>query len=197
MSGAVHVLVFNGFADWEPALAIAELRRSGGIAITTVGFTDAPVASMGGLRVLPDRSLGDVDVDDVRLLLLPGGDMWEENRYRRPELDALLHRLAAAGVPIAAICGATLALARAGLLVERQHTSNMPGYLGEFAPGYGGEAGYVDALAVRDRGMITASGAAPVEFAREVLAELGVLSESDREVWYQLFKTGRMPTVAA
>ena len=29
-AAAVHVLVFEGFADWEPALALAELRRSGG-----------------------------------------------------------------------------------------------------------------------------------------------------------------------
>ena len=29
MSAAVHVLVFEGFADWEPAFALAELRRSG------------------------------------------------------------------------------------------------------------------------------------------------------------------------
>src|SRR5215207_9527377 len=57
MNPAVHVLVFEGFADWEPAYALAELRRSGGLDIVTLGFTDAPVRSMGGLRVVPDRAI--------------------------------------------------------------------------------------------------------------------------------------------
>lgn len=30
MTPVVHVLVFDGFADWEAAFAMAELRRSGG-----------------------------------------------------------------------------------------------------------------------------------------------------------------------
>ena len=57
MNPAVHVLVFEGFADWEPAYALAELRRSGGLDVVTLGFTDAPVRSMGGLRVAPDRAI--------------------------------------------------------------------------------------------------------------------------------------------
>ena len=85
MNPAVHVLVFEGFADWEPAYALAELRRSGGLDIVTLGFTDAPVRSMGGLRVVPDRALAGLDPAAVRLLILPGGDMWE-GIYPRAEL---------------------------------------------------------------------------------------------------------------
>jgi putative intracellular protease/amidase len=123
MSAAVHVLVFDGFADWEPAFALAELRRSGGWEVVTVGFSRAPIRSMGGLQVVPDRALGALDPATVRLFLLPGGDLWEGD-YPRPELEALLHDLRERRVPIAAICGATLALARAGLLNDRSHTSN-------------------------------------------------------------------------
>jgi hypothetical protein len=68
---AVHVLVFDGFADWEPAFALAELRRTGGLDVVTVGFTEAEVRSMGGLRVMPDRSLAGLSPSAVRLLLLP------------------------------------------------------------------------------------------------------------------------------
>ena len=77
MIPAVHVLVFDGFADWEPAFALAELRRSGGLGVVTLAFGEAPVRSMGGLRVLPDRPLKWLDPATVRLLILPGGDMWE------------------------------------------------------------------------------------------------------------------------
>jgi hypothetical protein len=51
---------------------------------------------------------------------------------------------------------------------------------------------YVDAPAVRDRGLITASGLADVEFAEEIMAELGVLSDSDRAYWTSLFRGGRL-----
>jgi putative intracellular protease/amidase len=192
MTPAVHVLVFEGFADWEPAYALAELRRSGGMDIVTLGFTDAPVRSMGGLRVVPDRALAGLDPGAVRLLILPGGDMWE-GIYPRAELEAVLAGLRAREVPIAAICGATLALARAGLLNDRAHTSNEQAYLTSLAAEYAGGSQYVDELAVRDRRVITASGLGPTEFAREIFEELEVFTAEERPVWYHLFKHGRFP----
>ena len=108
----------------------------------------------------------------------------------------MLDRLGGTGVPIAAICGATLALARAGLLDDRAHTSNDPAYL-ERATTYRGAGRYVDTLAVRDRGIITASGLGATEFAREVFEELGVFSAEDRRLWYHVFKHGRFPQPSA
>jgi putative intracellular protease/amidase len=191
-SPAVHVLVFDGFADWEPAFALAELRRSGGLEVVTVGFGLLPIRSMGGLQVVPDRALADVDPATVRLFLLPGGDLWE-GAYPRTELETLLHDLLRRRVPIAAICGATLALARAGLLNDRSHTSNELAYLERMAPQYAGASRYVDALAVRDGGLITASGVGATEFAREIFDELDVFSAADRPIWYHLFKYGALP----
>jgi putative intracellular protease/amidase len=62
---AIHVVVFDGFADWEPAYALAELRRWGKRDVVTTGFTSEAVTSMGGLRVLPDRTLSEVRAHDV------------------------------------------------------------------------------------------------------------------------------------
>src|SRR5215471_3425612 len=121
---AVHVFVFDGFADWEPAHALAELRRSGKRIVRTVGPTREAVVSMGGLRVLPDIELRDVRPHEVELLVLPGGEAWETGSYPQPALESLLGTLVAAGTPVAAICGATLALARARVLDDRRHTSN-------------------------------------------------------------------------
>jgi len=187
----VYLLVFDGFADWEPAYALAELRRSGGHEVATVGFSADPVRSMGGVRVVPDLALAELDPGHVRLLILPGGDLWEGD-YPREPLETVLHRLERDGVPIAAICGATLAVARAGLLDRRAHTSNEATYPQRVAA-YQGASRYVDALAVRDRGLITASGLGPTEFAREIFEELGVFSPEDRRLWYHVFKHGRLP----
>jgi putative intracellular protease/amidase len=109
-----------------------------------------------------------------------------------PELQALLTELDREHVPIAAICAATAAVARAGLLRGRKHTSNGLDYLEHHVPGYADREAYVDAPAVRDRGLITASGLADVEFAAEIMAELCVLSADDRALWTRLFRSGRL-----
>jgi putative intracellular protease/amidase len=192
----IHFLVFDGFADWEPGYALAELRRSGGRSVRVLGFTETPVVSMGGLKVLPDARLESVAVDDVELLLLPGGDMWESAGYPRAALDSLLVRLVAEQTPVAAICGATLALARAGILNARRHTSNMRSYLTAHAPEYAGAAYYDEQLAVRDQHVITASGLGAVDFAKAIFAELQVFSASDEALWYGMFKDGRVPAGA-
>ncbi len=189
---AVYLLVFDGLADWEPAHAVAELRREGRYRVETVGLTADPVFSMGGIRILPSTTVRDVNPSDVALFILPGGNRWEE-APAEPELAALLRELDAHRVPIAAICAATMAIVRMGLLQGRLHTSNGLQYLREHVPGYEEAATYVDAPAVRDGGLITASGLGDVEFAREIFEELGVMTADDRAVWASMFRTARLP----
>jgi putative intracellular protease/amidase len=189
---AIYLLVVDGFADWEPAHAVAELRRNGQYRVETVGLTRNPVESMGGIRVLPSKTLDEVDAADVAVFILPGGDRWEQAPIE-PELEALLKRLDGQAIPIAAICGATVAVAKIGLLRGRRHTSNALAYLRAKAPGYTEAANYQEALAVRDRGLITASGLGDVEFARELFEELGVLSADQRALWAQVFRSAQLP----
>ena len=197
MAAQVHVLVVDGFADWEPAHALAELRRWGHHDVVAVGFTRESIVSMGGLRVLPDCAMADVRAEAVRILIVPGGDVWEDaDAYPRAEFEQLLARIIAETRPIAAICGATVALARAGLLDDRRHTSNGPTYLAETVPSYRGGSRYEPALAVRDGGIITASGLGAVDFAREIFAELELFSAPDAALWFDMFKHGRLPAVA-
>ncbi|HET8727457.1 MAG TPA: type 1 glutamine amidotransferase family protein [Alphaproteobacteria bacterium] len=186
----VHLLVFDGLADWEPALALCGLNDLAAFGresyrTVTIGFTSEPVTTMAGLRVMPDRVLDDVQPDGLALFLIPGGEMW--NAGERPEVTALLKCLDKAGTPIAGICAATTALAHAGLLEQRRHTSNSLTFLKERAPAYGGEASYVDAPAVADGGVVTAAGTAPLQFAREILRLLDAFDKAMLEEWYQMF----------
>ena len=189
---AIYVVVFDGFADWEPAHALAELRRWGKRTVRTAGFTGALVVSMGGLRVTPDVDLASVRPEDVELLVLPGGDLWQTTDYPRATLESLISALLVTETPIAAICGGTLALARAHALNDRKHTSNMRSYLPDYATEYSGSAHYVESAAVSDRHVITASGLAPVDFARAIFAELGVFSTKDEALWFDMFKHGKL-----
>ena len=193
---AVYLLVVEGFADWEPAHAVAELRRHGQYRVESVGLTSSSICSMGGIRVLPSKALSEIDITDVAVFILPGGDRWETAPVEAP-LEDLLQRLDSHHVPIAAICAATVAIAKIGLLRGRRHTSNGLDYLRSHVSGYCEAHHYVHAPAVRDRKLITASGLGDVEFARELFEELNVLSAEDRGVWAQMFRSASLPDGAA
>ncbi|MBI4862201.1 MAG: hypothetical protein HY815_18375 [Candidatus Riflebacteria bacterium] len=89
-----------------------------------------------------------------------------------------------------AICAATGYLARLGLLDHVAHTSDSLAFLNERAPGYAGEALYRDQLAVRDSGVVTASGLGAVEFTFEILSALDLGTPSERDAWFRAFKHG-------
>src|SRR5262245_591703 len=188
----VYVLVFDGYADWEPALAMCEVKKSGRFELRTVGFGQHDVTSMGGLRVTPDLTLAEVTPDGAALLILPGGDMWEQESPR-PELTKVVKTFDAAQVPIAAICAATVAVGQMGMIKGRQHTSNSRSYLSSLVPDYQEESRYSDAWAVRDGNLITASGIGSVEFAREIIQLLGIYSDADQKLWWDIFKHGKLP----
>lgn len=187
----VHLAVYDTYADWETGYATAYLARAG-YDIRTLGPTTAPVRSIGGLRVQPDLALDDVHPEDSALLILPGADLWTETSAATAAGSDDLAPFArkareflAAGVPVAAICGATAGLAREGLLDDRAHTSAVSFYLA--ATGYGGGERYVDTDAVTAGGLITAGPTEPVAFAREIFRLLGVYEGEVLDAWYRLF----------
>ena len=73
-----YLLIQNGYADWEPASALAELRRTFGLSVKTTGLNASEVVNMAGLRVMPDLSLAGFVPDSAVILILPGGDFWTQ-----------------------------------------------------------------------------------------------------------------------
>jgi putative intracellular protease/amidase len=191
----VHVYVFDSLADWEPGYAIAGInnpafqRQPGRYRVQTVGLTRQPVTTIGGLRILPDLTLDQLDPKDSAMLILPGGELWDAGGNTEVVEKAI--ECLWAGVPVAAICGATAGLARGGVLDDRQHTSNAPEYL--LATGYAGAAFYqAGEAAVTDREVITASAMAPLEFAYHIFKRLDLYTGPALEAWYGLFRTREM-----
>jgi putative intracellular protease/amidase len=185
--------VFDTLADWEPGFAIAGLNNPDlqmgpePYRVRTVGLTSSPVRSIGGVTMVPDLELDALSPADSAMLILPGGEAWDAggNEEAAEKAGEFLN----AGVPVAAICGATAGLARAGLLDTRRHTSNAPEYL--VATGYAGAALYEDRAVVADRGLITASAMAALDFARAIFVTLDVYPPDVLEAWYGLFSTRR------
>ncbi|MET9888927.1 type 1 glutamine amidotransferase family protein [Streptomyces sp. NPDC006465] len=179
----VHLAVYDTFADWETGHTTAHLARAG-YPIRTVGPGREPVTTIGGLRVQPDLALDELRPEDSSLLVLTGADLWDTSEDLAP-FARTARAFLDAGVPVAAICGATAGLAREGLLDDRDHTSAVSFYLA--ATGYRGGERYIDADAVTDGGLVTAGPTEPVAFAREVFRLLGVYEGEVLEAWYRLF----------
>ncbi|NED06228.1 glutamine amidotransferase [Streptomyces sp. SID6648] len=188
-AGTVHLAVYDTFADWETGYATAHLTQNG-YTVRTMGLSREPVTTMGGLRVQPDLTLDELRAQDSALLILTGAAGWDTGDTLAPFARAARTFLDA-GVPVAAICGATAGLAREGLLDDRAHTSAVSFYLA--ATGYAGGERYVEVDAVTDAGadgtgrLITAGPTEPVAFAREVFALLGVYDAKKLDAWYRLF----------
>lgn len=179
---SVHMAVYDTFADWECGHAAAHLP--GGV--TTVGRTLDPVTSKGGMRVQPELALAELRPEDSELLILPGADLWFGDELAPFVRTA--REFVTAGVPVAAICGATFGLAAGGLLDDRDHTSAVPEYLA--ASGYKGADRYRDADAVTDGDglVITAGPTEPVAFAREIFALLGTFTPEVLDAWFRVFR---------
>ncbi|MFD4135722.1 DJ-1/PfpI family protein [Streptomyces goshikiensis] len=182
---SVHLAVYDTYADWETGHTTAHLTQRGHTIRTVGSAAGQPVTTMGGVRVLPDLALADLRPEDSSLLILTGASLWDTGEDLAP-FAAKAGEFLAAGVPVAAICGATAGLARAGLLDDRAHTSGASFYLTE-QPGYGGAERYVEADAVTDGDLITAGPTEPVAFAREVFARLDVYKPDVLDAWFRLF----------
>jgi putative intracellular protease/amidase len=117
------------------------------------------------------------------MLILVGSDLWANGSHAA--FASLTDRFLAAGATVAAICGATFGLAQAGILDRYDHTSNAAMYLA--MSGYQASGRYRDEPAVTDRNLITASGTAPMDFARHIFVALDLYEPHVLDAWYRLY----------
>ncbi len=195
----IYLFLFDTLSDWEIGYVAAGINNPmmqanpGKYQLKTFSINGKPVRTIGGLLITPDLSLNEVAYSDVEMLILPGGTSWEEGGNQ--EVALLAKKFHENQIKVAAICGATLGLAKIGLLDSSKHTSNSKDYL--LNSQYQGADYYVDVLSVSDKGVITASGTASLEFAREIFKELNLYTTEALEAWYKLFKTGSPEAYAA
>lgn len=130
--------------------------------------------------------MNELILDSRTVLLLPGAG--NEASYAAAAEAAA--RLLDRGGTVCAICGATIALANAGLLNCRPHTSNGAGFLEAFCPSYRGQAFYVTAPSVSDNGLITVGAAGALSWTKQILERLDVFRPDTLNAWYDYFATG-------
>ena len=192
----IYIYLLSTLADWEIAPVSAELNskrffKDGApqVVVKTVAVSKEPVKTMGGLTIVPDCTIDEIELSEKTVLLLPGADTWAESQNAQviQNASALLSK----GGTVCAICGATVALANAGLLNDRPHTSNGAGFLEMFCPSYKGQKFYVDQPAVRDGNLITGSVTGSLMWAKLIIEKLGVFKPETLEAWHAYFSTGK------
>ncbi|MGX9755315.1 type 1 glutamine amidotransferase family protein [Clostridioides difficile] len=190
----VYMYVFDTMSDWEVGYLTAELNtgryfKKGlkPLKVITVGVDKNPIVTMGGLKVLPEITIDELNIESNDLLILPGGNTWTSIGHEKI-LEKSKEALGQGSI-VAAICGATLGLAKTGLLDFRNHTSNDLEFLKMVIPSYSGEKYYKMEAAVNDENLVTASGIAPLEFTFQVLKILEVFESESLNSWLNLYKT--------
>ena len=188
----IYVYVMDTLADWELGYVTAELNsgrffKEGAPKVTlkTVSHSKEPVTTMGGMRIVPDCVIADIEVAEANVLLLPGSNTWNDQKH-----FAIIEKASeflSIGAMVGAICGATAALANFGLLDERPHTSNGPGFLEMVAPSYKGQSHYLDEPSVVGDNLITASSTGGLLWARQIIEHLEVFEATTLDAWYNYF----------
>ncbi|MGL5677985.1 MAG: type 1 glutamine amidotransferase family protein [Cellulosilyticaceae bacterium] len=191
----IYVYVLDTLADWELGYVTSELKSGRFfkkdapiVSLKTVSYSKEPISTMGGLTIVPDCLIDDMVVSETSVLLLPGANTWND-----PKHGAIIEKareLLSIDATVGAICGATAALANFGLLDKRPHTSNGPGFLEMFSPGYKGQIFYRDKPSIADHNLVTASSTAGLLWAKQIIEHLGVFQSDTLEAWYDYFSTG-------
>lgn len=185
----VLLVLTDDWADWEASYAVAGINISPmGYTVKTIAADKTPKTSIGGIRAEIDYQIADYqNFDALRMVILPGGYSWDEHPHK--EIVDFLKTVQARHIPIAAICGATIFLARNGFFESVKHTGDDFGYF--VAKGaYVGQTNFVAAQVVVDNGFITANETAAVEFAHEIFKTLETDPEGELNRWFERFKNG-------
>jgi putative intracellular protease/amidase len=188
----IFLYVLDTLADWEISFLTAEINSGRYLRkdiekpkIIKIGNNLNPIKTMGGIEITPDIDVDNMDIKNGDLVILPGADTWQ-NENNQKIIDRITGN---ADITVAAICGATFALADNGMLDNRKHTSNAKEVLKMFCKNYKGESFYENKPVVVDENLITASFTAPLEFTVEVIRKTNLMKNDTLNSWYNLYKT--------
>ena len=150
--------------------------------------TMEPVTAIGGFRVLPDYSFGDMP-DDYAALVLIGGYGW-----LTPVADMVTPIVCKAldkGIIVGAICNGASFMAKCGFLNNVKHSGNGLDQLKMWGgDNYTNSDGYIHQQAVSDGKIVTANGSGVLEFTKELLSLLENDTPERIEMYYQFNKQG-------
>lgn len=173
------------YCDWECGYTAAVLNSHTDYMVETVSVDGLAKVSMGGLVTGTDYAVYNCYLDNVALVLIPGGLSWEGNND--PSIYEFIKKCIDKKIMIATIGGSSNYLARNGFLDNVRHTADPLEDLNKYE-GYHGEGLYEDVHTVFDGGIITAKDMAPIKYAHMIFSHLGLDENEEIFNLYEKFK---------
>ena len=122
------LLLADGFEETEAIATYDVLRRSGEVSTVLASISSSlEVVSSGGIRVVADGFLSQMERDAYSFLILPGGKIGVDNLKRSEEVKSWILEFAKKGKYLFAICAAPSILGELGLLDGKRYTC-FPGF---------------------------------------------------------------------
>lgn len=147
-----------------------------------------PVTAIGGFKVIPDYTFGNMP-DDYAAMVLIGGYGWLSPIS--DDVVPIVRKAIDNGKIVGAICNGASFMAKAGFLNDVKHTGNGPEQLRLWGrDNYTNPDGYLHQQAVSHRNIVTANGSGALEFTKELLLLLENDTPERIEMYYQFNRQG-------
>ncbi|KON33412.1 hypothetical protein AC477_01600 [miscellaneous Crenarchaeota group-1 archaeon SG8-32-1] len=177
----VKVLVFlaTGFEEIETVTIVDVLRRAG-LEVVLTGLSNKVVEGAHSMKIVRDRSIDDVKIDDFDAVIVPGGNPGYKNLRKDSRVIELIKMAFESKKMIAAICAAPAVLSDAGVL-NGKFCTIYPGMENELENGRGISK---QDIVVVDGNLITSQGpATALPFALIIVEKLAgkQIAESVKE----------------
>lgn len=170
----VAVYFAKGYEEIE-ALAVVDVLRRGNVETLMVGVDDKVVVSARGVAIQMDTTIDDLDIEEIEMMVLPGGVPGILNLEANEKLMSQLKDFKKNNKWLAAICAAPSILGKLGLL-EGEKATCYPNYESTLV---GCEP--MDAPVVVSHKIVTGKGAGvAVDFALKILEVLKDKETSDK-----------------
>jgi len=162
------VFLASGFEEIETVTIVDVLRRAG-VDVTVAGLTPNVVEGVHAIKIVPDKSIDDVNVEDFDAVVVPGGNPGYKNLRKDPRVIDLIKEAFNSNKLVAAICAGPAVLSDAGVL-EGKSCTIYPGMENELEKGGGKPK---QDIVVVDGNLITSRGpATALPFALKLAEKL-------------------------
>jgi len=162
------VFLATGFEEIETVTIVDVLRRAG-IDVTVAGLTFNVIEGAHEIKMVPDKSIDDVKVENFDAVVVPGGSPGYKNLREDPRVIDIVKEAFKSDKIVAAICAAPAVLSDAGIL-NGKFCTIYPGMENELEIGGGKPK---QANVVVDGNIITSRGpATALPFALKIAEKL-------------------------
>ncbi len=171
------VLFAPGFEEVE-GLTVVDLLRRANINTSIIGVEEKKVTGAHDVTITTDKTLDEVNIDQLDALILPGGAPGFKNLRKNKTVLSMITEANEKKKIVAAICASPSVLATAGVL-EGKKATIYPGMEEEIKKGGGT---FQDDLVVVDDTIVTSKGPATTMLFALKLIELLKDKETSEDV---------------